>query len=122
MINESLEQKADRFANMGRGVRRTTEPIRPASEPHVNPVTTFSAPSGKLMQDMTPEELELTEIDKVRWLEAWKMYKSWGKKRLQSWLATHEDAEYREDIRRRLNVIRLNNAGTKHANAARCKR
>lgn len=62
----------------------------------------------KLMQNMSPEELAATEIDKVRWFEANKMYKTWNKKRLQSWLATHEDVEYREDFRRRLNVIRLN--------------
>lgn len=112
---ESIEQKAARFANMGRGTRRAPETIKREPELLANPVMAFVSPTGKLMKDMTPEELKLVEIDKTRWLDAWKMYKTWGKRRLLAWLETHGDADYREDIRRRLNVIRQNNSRGKYA-------
>lgn len=77
---------------------------------------------SKLRMQMTDEEKLADDIDRERWTTANEMYKKWGKKHLQNWLSTHTDVEYREDIRRRLNVIRLNRAGTKHANASRRKR
>lgn len=65
----------------------------------------------KLMQNMSEAELEAVEVDKAKWLEAWKMYSGWGKQRLISWLKFHEDEAHREDIRRRLNTIRINRKG-----------
>lgn len=64
----------------------------------------------KLMQNMTEGELEAVEADKALWLEARKMYKNWGKRQLLFWLENHSDITHREDMRRRLNIIRTNNS------------
>lgn len=63
----------------------------------------------KLMQNMTEGELEAVEVDKARWLDAWKMYKTWGGKRIVIWLEANKGKPDVEDMRRRLNIIRNNN-------------
>lgn len=63
----------------------------------------------KLMMHMTPAEREAVEVDKARWLDANKMYKTWGSKRIIQWLAANQGRPDVEDMRRRLNVIRENN-------------
>jgi hypothetical protein len=63
----------------------------------------------KLMQNMTKEELAEVEVDKAKWLEAWKMYKTCGGKRIVNWLEANKGKPEVEDMRRRLNVIRTNN-------------
>lgn len=65
----------------------------------------------KLMMHMTPEERAAVEVDKAKWLEANKMYKTWGMKRIIQWLAANQGKPDVEDMRRRLNTIRLNNKG-----------
>lgn len=119
-VKETIEQKAARFARMtGNPARKKIslpEDRKKVSAPKREPVNAKQhepAPVTeiKLMQDMSPEELAATEVDKVRWFEAWKMYRSWGKRRLMAWLETHEDVNHREDMRRRLNVIRINRRG-----------
>ena len=61
----------------------------------------------KPRMQMSEQEKSAQDLDRKLWLEAWNMYKKWGKRRLIAWLETHENVEHREDIRRRLNVIRI---------------
>lgn len=69
----------------------------------------------KLMMHMTPAEREAVEDDKAKWLEANKMFKEWGGKRIVNWLEANKGSERCEDMRRRLNVIRTNRKGKQHA-------
>ncbi len=62
----------------------------------------------KPRMQMSEQEKSAQDLDRKLWLEAWNMYKKWGKRRLIAWLETHENVGHREDIRRRLNVIRVN--------------
>lgn len=116
-VKETIEQKAARFARMtGNPARKKIslpEDSKKVSAPKREPVNAKQyepAPVTeiKLMQDMSPEELAATEVDKVRWFEAWKMYQSKNKQKIVSWLEGCKDPEVREDLRRRLNVIRTN--------------
>lgn len=48
------------------------------------------------------------EFDKQRWFEANKITASKRPEKIREWLNQQDVAEYREDMRRRLNVIRNN--------------
>jgi hypothetical protein len=54
------------------------------------------------------DQREAIELDKQRWFEANKITASKRPEKIREWLNQQENAEYREDMRRRLNVIRNN--------------
>lgn len=57
---------------------------------------------------LPPEQRQAIELDKRRWFEANQLTDTKRPDEIRIWLMKQMDDEYREDIRRRLNVIRLN--------------
>lgn len=57
---------------------------------------------------MPDEDRAAIELDKQRWFEANKITTSKRPEKIREWLNQQDVAEYREDMRRRLNVIRNN--------------
>lgn len=54
------------------------------------------------------EQQEAIEEDKRRWFEANKMYSTMNHSQITQWLRAQKDYALREDMRERLNIIRLN--------------
>lgn len=64
--------------------------------------------TGANLANLPAEERAAIELDKRRWMEAHTMTQSKRPDEIRAWLMRQLDDEYREDMRRRLNVIRLN--------------
>ena len=63
---------------------------------------------GSNLAKLSVEQRNAIEQDKQRWLEANRMTDSMRPDEIRAWLMRQLDDEFREDMRRRLNVIRLN--------------
>ena len=63
---------------------------------------------GSNLAQLSVEQRNAIEQDKQRWLEANRMTDSMRPDEIRAWLMRQLDDEFREDMRRRLNVIRLN--------------
>ena len=63
---------------------------------------------GSNLARLSVEQRNAIEQDKQRWLEANRMTDSMRPDEIRAWLMRQLDDEFREDMRRRLNVIRLN--------------
>lgn len=105
---ETVEEKAARYAKMKQIPKGIEEPQKPHHGDPRHPLAANKHKPIKLMQDMTKEEIQHEESEKALWYEAWSMYKKWSKSRLMNWLNFHEDIGHRENIRYRLNIIRVN--------------
>lgn len=64
--------------------------------------------TGANLANLPAEERAAIELDKRRWMEAHTMTQSKRPDEIRAWLMRQLDDEYREDMRRRLNAIRLN--------------
>lgn len=64
--------------------------------------------TGANLANLPAEERAAIELDKRRWMEAHTMTQTKRPDEIRAWLMRQLDDEYREDMRRRLNVIRLN--------------
>lgn len=57
---------------------------------------------------LPPEQRQAIELDKRRWLEANQLTDTKRPDEIRVWLMKQMDDEFREDMRRRLNIIRQN--------------
>ena len=57
---------------------------------------------------LPPEQRQAIELDKRRWLEANQLTNTKRPDEIRTWLMKQMDDEFREDMRRRLNIIRQN--------------
>lgn len=57
---------------------------------------------------LPPEQRQAIEMDKQRWLEANQLTDTKRPDEIRAWLMKQMDDEFREDMRRRLNIIRQN--------------
>ena len=64
--------------------------------------------TGANLANLPAEERAAIELDKRRWMEAHTMTQTKRPDEIRAWLMRQLDDDYREDMRRRLNVIRLN--------------
>lgn len=64
--------------------------------------------TGANLANLPAEERAAIELDKRRWMEAHTMTQSKRPDEIRAWLAKMEEGDEKEDLRRRLNVIRLN--------------
>lgn len=73
---------------------------------------------------LPPEQRQAIELDKRRWLEANQLTNTKRPDEIRTWLMKQMDDEYREDMRRRLNIIRRNRMEIKNneASASHSKR
>lgn len=73
---------------------------------------------------LPPEQRQAIELDKRRWLEANQLTDTKRPDEIRTWLMKQMDDEYREDMRRRLNIIRRNRMEIKNneASASHSKR
>lgn len=63
---------------------------------------------SKNLANLPKSERDALEEDKKRWFEARQMLTKNGRATVEKWLYGIEDAEHREDMRRRLNTIKEN--------------
>lgn len=63
---------------------------------------------GSNLAQLSAEERQAIELDKQRWREANHMIDTKRPDEIKAWLLREQDEELREDMRRRLNVVRLN--------------
>lgn len=73
---------------------------------------------------LPPEQRQAIEMDKQRWFEANQLTNTKRPDEIRTWLMKQMDDEYREDMRRRLNIIRRNRMEIKNneASASHSKR
>lgn len=73
---------------------------------------------------LPPEQRQAIELDKRRWLEANQLTDTKRPDEIRTWLMKQMDDEYREDMRRRLKIIRRNRMEIKNneASASHSKR
>lgn len=64
------------------------------------------------------EQRQAIELDKRRWLEANQLTDTKRPGEIRTWLMKQMDDEYREDMRRRLNIIRRNRMEIKNNEAS----
>ena len=74
---------------------------------------------GSNLAQLSIEQRNAIEQDKQRWREANHMISTKSPTEIRAWLMRELDDEYREDMRRRLNVIRLNRQARIKKNEAR---
>ena len=67
---------------------------------------------------LPPEQRQAIELDKRRWLEANQLTDTKRPDEIRTWLMKQMDDEYREDMRRRLNIIRRNRMEIKNNEAS----
>lgn len=67
---------------------------------------------------LPPEQRQAIELDKRRWLEANQLTNTKRPDEIRTWLMKQMDDEYREDMRRRLNIIRRNRMEIKNNEAS----
>ncbi|MFC0047779.1 hypothetical protein [Rheinheimera tilapiae] len=73
--------------------------------------------TNKIAQ-LPPEQRQAIELDKRRWLEANQLTNTKRPDEIRTWLMKQMDDEYREDMRRRLNIIRRNRMEIKNNEAS----
>jgi hypothetical protein len=61
------------------------------------------------------EQREAIQEDKQRWLDAHNRYKQQTSAQIRQWLKNLPEGEYKDDMRRRLNIIRSNHASRSNA-------
>nr|DAV09141.1 MAG TPA: DNA polymerase III, theta subunit [Caudoviricetes sp.] len=66
------------------------------------------------LADLPADERAAIEQDKHRWHEAWQMILKKRPDEIRAWLMRQTDDELREDMRRRLNVVRRNQVEIKN--------
>lgn len=66
------------------------------------------------LANLPPEQRQAIEQDKQRWNTAAKLSAEKQPPEIRTWLARQSDEEFREDMRRRLNVIRRRNLEIKN--------
>lgn len=67
---------------------------------------------------LPPEQRQAIELDKRRWLEANQLTDTKRPDEIRTWLMKQMDDEYREDMRKRLNIIRRNRMEIKNNDAS----
>ena len=67
---------------------------------------------------LPPEQRQAIELDKRRWCEANQLTNTKRPDEIRTWLMKQMDDEYREDMRRRLNIIRRNRMEIKNNEAS----
>lgn len=60
------------------------------------------------------DQREAMQEDKTRWLEAHKRYTTHSYAQLRWWIKNMPEGEYKDDMRRRLNIIKGNRNATRN--------